>query len=76
MFVNYVYATKITQYVRQLVVPPIVILLMRSTNQPTITGVAPCHKNLDTHIIQRHYCIWSIHFVTSRYFWNAYVGGR
>ena len=47
MFVNYVYTTKMTQYVRRLSFLLIVILLVRPANRPTTTGVAPSYKNLD-----------------------------
>jgi len=66
MFVNYVHTTKITQYGRCLCVTR---YFAHAVHEPaTMTGVAPCHKNLDTHILQGHYYIWSIHYVTIQYF--------
>jgi hypothetical protein len=45
-FANYVHTIKVTQKVRCLDMPLTAIFHVRSTDQPTIPGVALCHKNI------------------------------
>jgi hypothetical protein len=53
-FVNYVWTIKISKLFRRLGVPLLSFFNERRANQPTITGLAQCHKKVGDNGIDEH----------------------